>query len=85
MVIDDVLQGPNYNSQYDIIVNSFIREYDLSKANINALYSRGVINKAMYDNLYKADKAIREKTIGLMIRENQNIYKEIQGQRLGRL
>ena len=78
MNIDDLLQGPNYNSSYNIILNSFIREYDLSKANINALYSRGVIDKAMYDNLYSADKAIREKQIGLMIRSDKNIYKEIQ-------
>lgn len=78
MNIDELLASPNYNSSYNIILNSFIREYDISKANINALYERGVIDKAMYDNLYSADKAIREKTIGLMIRENQNIYKEIQ-------
>ena len=78
MVIDDVLQGPNYNSGYEIILNSFIHEYDLSKANINALYSRGVIDKAMYDNLYSADKAIREKQVGLMIRKDQKIYQEIQ-------
>lgn len=78
MNIDEILASPNYNSSYNIILNSFIREYDISKANINALYERGVIDKAMYDNLYSADKAIREKTIGLMIRENQNIYKEIQ-------
>lgn len=77
MNIDDLLQGQNYNSSYNFI-NGFIREYDLSKANINALYERGVIDKALYDNLYKSDKDIREKHVGLMIRENQNIYKEIQ-------
>lgn len=78
MLIDDVLKSQNYNSSYNLILNSFIREYDLSKANINALYSRGIIDKSMYDNLYSADKFIREKTIGLMIQKNQNIYKEIQ-------
>ena len=78
MVIDDLLRGPNYNSSYNIILNSFIHEYDLSKANINALYSRGVIDEVMYNNLYSTDKAIREKQVGLMIRRDQNIYKEIQ-------
>lgn len=78
MNIDDLLKGQNYNSSYNIILNGFIREYDLSKANINALYERGVIDKALYDNLYSADKSIREKHIGLMIRDNQNIYHEIQ-------
>ena len=78
MNIDDILKGQNYNSSYNIILNSFIYEYDIAKANINALYSRGVIDKAMYDNLSNSDKAIREKQVGLMIRGDQNIYREIQ-------
>ena len=78
MNIDDILKGQNYNSSYNIILNSFIHEYDISKANINALYSRGVIDKPTYDNLYNSDKAIREKQVGLMIRRDQNIYREIQ-------
>lgn len=78
MTIDQFLQSQNYISSYNLILNSFIREYDLSKANINALYSRGIINKYKYDELYNADKNIREKVIGLMIRKDPNIYKEIQ-------
>lgn len=78
MVIEDVLKTQNYNSGYTLILNSFIREYDLSKANINALYSRGVISKDKYDQLYNSDKYIREKTVGLMIREDKNIHTEIQ-------
>ena len=78
MDINKLLESPNYNSEYNLILDSFIREYDLSKANINALYSRGVIDKSTYDNLYNSDKSIREKTVGLMIRKDPNIYKEIQ-------
>lgn len=78
MKINDVLSSPNYNSSYNIILNSFIREYDISKANINVLFERGVIDKSTYDNLYNSDKFIREKTIGLMIRKDNQIYKEIQ-------
>lgn len=78
MDINDLLQSPNYNSSYDIILNSFIREYDISKANISILYQRGVIDKSIYDELYNSDKFIREKRIGLMIRENNNIYQEIK-------
>ena len=61
MDINDLLQSPNYNSSYDIILNSFIREYDISKANISVLYQRGVIDKSIYDELYNSDKFIREK------------------------
>ena len=78
MNLENFLKGQNYNSDYNLILNSFIREYDISKANINALYQRGVISKSQYDNLYNTDKQTREKTIGLMIRKDQNIYKEIQ-------
>ena len=78
MNINELLSSPNYKSEYNLILNSFIHEYDISKANINALLSRGVIDKSTYDNLYNSDKAIREKTVGLMIRKDPNIYKEIQ-------
>lgn len=78
MINDDILKSQNYNSSYNIIVNAFIYEYDIAKANINALLQRGIIDKALYDNLYSADKSIREKRIGLMIRDNPQIYKEIQ-------
>lgn len=78
MNIDNLLSNQNYNSEYNFIINSFIREYDISKANINALYERNIISKAEYDQLYNSDKFIREKTIGLKIRKDQNIYKEIQ-------
>lgn len=78
MDISDLLKSPNYNSSYDIILNSFIREYDISKANINVLYERGVIDKPTYDNLYNSDKFIREKSVGLMIANDNNIYQEIK-------
>lgn len=78
MDLNTVLQNQNYNSSYNLILNSFIREYDISKANINVLYQRNIIDKNTYDNLYNSDKFIREKTIGIMIKQNQNIYKEIQ-------
>lgn len=78
MNIESILKSQNYVSEYELIFNSFIREYDISKANINALYERNIIDKYQYDNLYGADKQLREKTIGLMIRKDINIYKEIQ-------
>ena len=55
----------------------FITEYDLSKANISALFSRGVITKDLYDDLYGADKHYREVMIGIMIKRDRGIYEEI--------
>lgn len=78
MELDNLLKSQNYNSQYNFIMNSFIREYDISKANINALYEKGILGKDEYIELYNSDKSIREKIIGLKIRDDINIYKEIQ-------
>ena len=67
----------NYSKGLDYY-SGYIVEYDMSKANINALLTRGVIGKDLYDKLYNADKQIREVYIGNMIKRNENIYKEIQ-------
>ena len=54
-------------------INQYIREYDISKANINVLYHEGVISKDLYDTLYVADRTYREIYVGLMERDNPEI------------
>lgn len=66
---------------YDLDIpyySGYIVEYDIRKANINALRSRNVIDQDTYDMLFSADKQYREVYIGKMIRENPKIYEEIQ-------
>lgn len=66
---------------YDLDIpyySGYIVEYDIRKANINALRSRGIIDRATYDMLYSADKQFREIYVGKMIRENPKVYDEIQ-------
>lgn len=67
-----------YKPQVPYIINTFIYEYDLSKANINTLLSQGVITKEKYDNLYYMNRNERQIQIGLMIRENKDIGKAIK-------
>lgn len=57
--------------------NGYIREFDLSKANISALISQNVISKDLYDHLYYADKQYREVYVGKMERDNPEIYKYV--------
>ena len=57
--------------------NGYIREFDLSKANISALISQNVISMDLYNHLYFADKQYREVFIGKMERENPEIYKSV--------
>lgn len=73
----ELYNNQNYSKGLDYY-SGYIVEYDMSKANINALLSRGIINKELYDKLYNANKQYREVYIGNMIKNNENIYKEIQ-------
>lgn len=66
-----------YMSPYPYIVNNFIREYDLSAANINALLTEGIISVDKYEEFLHMPKMEREIKIGIMSRD-KNIYKAIQ-------
>jgi hypothetical protein len=55
------------------IISEYIREYDISKANINILLYKGLINKKQYDSLY--NDPYRRIKVGLMQRDNATINK----------
>lgn len=63
----------NYSSNVSYLTNTFIYEYDISKANINILYSKGVITKELYDYLYTAPRKIRQERIGLIQRDDKSV------------
>lgn len=54
----------------DYLISNYIREYDISKANINVLYSKGVLSAEQYEQFFNMDKYQREVTIGLLQRDN---------------
>lgn len=64
----------NYTINLGYLFNQYIREYDISKANINVLFAKGVIDKALYDKLYSVNKISRQIYIGNMIKENHRMY-----------
>jgi hypothetical protein len=68
----------NYKTPVKYYINTYIREYDLSKANINALLYQGRIDKSQYNIFYNMDKKQREITIGKMISKDRTIYQDIQ-------
>lgn len=68
----------NYKTSIKYLVNTYIREYDLSKANINALLYTNRISKEEYNKFLVMDKKDREVSIGLMIRNDRSIYTDIQ-------
>ena len=67
-----------YKTPIKFLVNTYIREYDLSKANINSLLYTGRITQEEYNVYLSMEKNQREKTIGLMIRKDPTIYESIQ-------
>lgn len=68
----------NYKTSIKYLINTYIREYDLSKANINALLYTNRISQEEYNRFLNMDKKNREISIGLMIRNDRSIYKDIQ-------
>lgn len=63
----------NYISEFKFINASYIREYDLAKANISALLYKNAITPDLYKILYEMDKDTRERTVGLMIRDDPKL------------
>lgn len=68
----------NYKTPIRYFVNTYIREYDLSKANINALLYMGRITQEEHTAYLAMDKQEREVKIGLWIKKDKTVYKDIQ-------
>ncbi len=56
-----------------IIINRIIREYDMSKANINILLYKGLITQDQFTKYYNMPKGLRERTIGTLQRDYPKI------------
>ena len=63
----------NYTINLGYLFNNYIREYDISKANINILFAKGVINQELYTKLYHSDRMYRQVYIGKMIQSNEKV------------
>jgi len=67
----------NYHSQIPYIFNNFIREYDIQKANISILYSKGLISEKLYNRLLVAPREVRQVEIG-MLQKDEKIDKALK-------
>ena len=65
----------NYLANISYINNAFIYELDISKANINVLKSKGILDDNTYNFLYKLEHDMRYRYIGKMIQKNPSIQK----------
>jgi len=71
-------KATNYKTSIPSFINTYIREYDLSKANINSLLYMGRITQEEHTQFLSMDKQEREIKIGLWIKKDKSVYKDIQ-------
>ena len=62
-----------YTTPLEYIISSYIREYDISKANINILLYKGLISQQEYEYYYNLPDKARKVQIGLLQRDNEKI------------
>lgn len=67
----------NISPDIKYVISQYIREYDISKCNINMLLLSGDIDIKLYNKLYNSSREYREIYIGKLIKNNYNIYKSI--------
>lgn len=69
----ELYEKDNYVANYSSIISSYIREYDISKANINILKESNCITDDLYNYLLLSPKTEREIYVGKMIRYNNQL------------
>lgn len=62
-----------YTLDIPYLINHFIYEWDISKANLNVLYWKGVISEEDYNCILNYNKGMREIYFGNLIKKDPNI------------
>lgn len=65
-----IFELDSYTAPVDYLINHYIREYDISKANISILLYKNLITKEQYDYYYTLPKQVRAIQVGLLQRDN---------------
>lgn len=68
----ELYEATTYKSNIPFLFNVSIREYDISKANINILLWKNKIDKETYDYLYSSPRDVRQYIVGNM-QKNESI------------
>ena len=68
--MNDLFKHINYLAPIDSLISSYIREYDISKANINILLKYGAITDDQYRYYFNLDRLDRQIQVGLLLKNN---------------
>ena len=71
--MENVFEADSYVAPIDYLISRYIREYDISKANINILLYKGLISKSKYDYFYNLPNDRRKIEVGLLQRDNDKV------------
>lgn len=69
--MSNLFRQVTYLTSETAIGGTYIREYDISKANINILLYKGLITRERYKYLYSLPKKLREVLVGVMQRNKK--------------
>ena len=73
----ELWQYVDFTSGIAYLTNTFIYELDIRKANINVLYSKGIINRDIYEFLEKSERMVRQTYIG-NLQHDTNVVRALQ-------
>ena len=59
----------SYTADISYLTNVFIYEYDISKANINVLFTKNIIDQQTYEFLYNAPRMTRQVYVGKLCKD----------------
>lgn len=74
----NLYERKNYTLPIKYIFNSYIREYDISKANINILLYKGIITEEEYIKLSMLSRRYRQVQIGYILKDEKinNLFED---------
>ena len=61
----------NYTSDISYLNSVFIYEMDLSKANINVLRTKNIIDQKTYEYLYNSERMVRQVYVGKLCKDKR--------------
>lgn len=79
MVLSQVYLKDTYiNPDYTFILSGMIREYDIAKANVNILFSMGLLTREQADYYLNLPSLDRKIQMGYLQRDNENVKEALK-------